>query len=35
MAYIGIEPNQDIVCNSHEYVAEEGQTDFNVVYDDM
>jgi len=33
MAYLGVEANQDIVINSHEYVATAGQTEFNVIYD--
>jgi len=33
MSYIGTSPNQDIVVNTHEYVAVAGQTVFNVVYD--
>ena len=34
MSYIGTEANQDIVVNSHEYTATDGQTEFNVSYDD-
>ncbi len=33
MSYLGTEPKQDIVVNSHEYVATAGQTEFNVIYE--
>jgi len=33
MAYIGTQPNEDIVVNVHEYVATDGQTNFDAVYD--
>ena len=34
MSYLGVGPDQDIVVNTHEYVATAGQTTFNAVYDD-
>jgi len=33
MSYLGTPPNEDIVCNTHEYTATKGQTQFDVVYD--